>query len=47
MTEEEIAAASETDYMNEAQLAFFENGLFELNESTCADILKSHSTRIL
>ncbi|WP_286297636.1 hypothetical protein [Vibrio apostichopi] len=47
MTEEEIVAAPETDYMDEAQLASFENRVFELDESTCADILKSHSTRIL
>ncbi|WP_047042965.1 TraR/DksA C4-type zinc finger protein [Vibrio mexicanus] len=34
MSEEEILAAPESDYMNEAQLAFFENRLMELYQST-------------
>ena len=38
MTESEILAAPKSDYMNKAQLAFFENRLRELYESTCAHI---------
>ncbi len=34
LTEEQLIAAPEADYMNEVQLAFFKNRLIELYEST-------------
>ena len=46
MTEEEILAAPEADYMNEAQLAFFENRLFELYELTLAHIERAKEEMI-
>lgn len=38
LTEEQVLAASEQDYMNEEQLAFFKNLLLELHESTLVRI---------
>ncbi|KZX69770.1 molecular chaperone DnaK [Vibrio sp. HI00D65] len=43
MTEQEILAAPEADYMNDAQLAFFEKRLIELYESTCEHIERAKS----
>lgn len=46
LTKKDILAASEEDYMNEAQLAFFENLLLELHETTVARVreAKEHMT---
>ena len=38
LTEEAIIEAPESDYMNDAQLAFFKAKLLALHESTCARI---------
>lgn len=46
MTEAEIRAASEDDYMNDAQLAFFENRLLELYDSTLAHIERARAEMV-
>lgn len=41
LTEKKILASSESDYMNDEQLAFFKNRLIELHESTRARIVEA------
>ncbi len=43
MTEEELLAASEDDYMNAEQLDFFDNKLVELKKETLEEIDHMHS----